>query len=158
MDFSAVVSTRKPQTHAVRMVPLLEIAQTLMFSDAETEHLFQSHHLRYDPVPHGLLERQNCKQSYLQYNLQKPQQALSVAKALHLVINKHWQRLRGSSVCGGRGCGDVAGEWDQAMAEPGMGNCRAGSRERSTIKMLITCFSISFCRTAVHWGQLNPSK
>lgn len=161
MDFCAVISVTKPQTHTVRMVPLPEITQTLMFSDAETENTFQSHQLWCDPVPHRLLERQNCKQSYLHYNLQKSQHALSVAKTLELVVDKHWQRLKGSSGGGGWGvvgCWDVAGEWDQAMAETGKGNCWVGSRESWTIKTFITCFSISFCRTAVQRGQLNPSK
>jgi len=72
-----------------------------MFSDAETENTFQSHLLRSDPVPYRLLERQKCKQSHLQYNLQKPQCALWVAKTLGLVIYKHWQRSRGAFGCDG---------------------------------------------------------
>lgn len=148
----------KPQTHAIRTVLLSEVTQTLLLSDAETENTFQSHQLRSDPVPQGLLERQNFRQSYLQYNLQRPQRGLSVAKTLELVISKHWQRSRASSGSGGWGCWDVAGEQDQAMAETGKGNCRVGSRESWTIKMFITCFSISSCRTAVQWGKLNASK
>lgn len=118
--------------------------------------MFQSHHLVSDPVLPGFLARQNCK-SYLQYESQKPQRALSVAETLGLLSINTGRGQRTPLAVGlrmlrcGWGTGlDNGRDWGRAL--------QSGNRESWTIQILVTCCSIYFCRTAEQWDKFNPSK
>lgn len=125
-----------------------------MFSDAETENTFQSHRLPSDPVPHGLLERQNCKQSCLRYNLQKPQGALSVAKTLEFGINKHWQEPRGSPVWGGEDAEMWLGSRTRRWQRLGRGTAEWGPGRAELPKCLLPASPCSSAGQRCSGGSL----
>lgn len=138
------------------MVPLSDITQKLMFLRCWRKQHVSKPPSAIWPCTSWILGKTKL-QELPAVGTTKTTMGLISCQNTWIVINKHCRGQRAPLAvglrmlrCGRRAGLDNGGYWG--------GGLKSGNRDSWTSKILITCYSIAFCRTAEQWDKLHPNK